>query len=189
MDYFILTNTSLFKLIKGESGIDPNAAYQDFVVQTIDLCRQSDDGYKAIALTYAETELQFAESSSGEAMLLVRKALAFVRKMQRLVTRGRPVVLSAETQKTSKLKWTGKPIELVELIYGISVMGSINDGAVPLKELVEELFGVFGVESSKGCYRIYNDIKMRKSDSRTYYLDCMREVLNHKRREEDRRFR
>ncbi|KWW27321.1 MAG: Tetracycline regulation of excision, RteC, partial [bacterium P3] len=92
-------------------------------------------------------------------------------------------------QRRIKLKWTGKTAELVELIYGISVMGSVNDGTIQLKELVEELFNFFGIENTKGCYRIYNDIKMRKSDSRTYYLDSMRAELNHKMREEDKRFR
>ena len=45
MDYFILTETSLFRLIQGEKKISPDAAYQDFVVQVIELCKQSDDGY------------------------------------------------------------------------------------------------------------------------------------------------
>ena len=49
MDYFILTETSLFRLIRGEKKISPDAAYQDFVVQVIELCKHSDDGYKAVA--------------------------------------------------------------------------------------------------------------------------------------------
>ena len=188
MDYFILTATSILRLIRGEEKIDPNAAYQDFVVQVIDLCKQADDGYKAVALTCAETELQFVTGASAEIDLCAKKALAFVQKMLKLLTDGNTLALPCE-QHREKLKWTGKTAELVELIYGISVMGSINDGTTPLKELVQELFNFFGIENTKGCYRIYNDIKMRKSDSRTYFLDEMKEKLNHKMKEEDRRFR
>ena len=56
MDYFILTETSLFGLIRGEKKISPDAAYQDFARQVIELCKQPDDGYKAVALTCAEME-------------------------------------------------------------------------------------------------------------------------------------
>ena len=36
---------------------------------------------------------------------------------------------------------------------------------------------IFGVES-KDCYRFYTDIKRRKNESRTYFLDRMQEKLN-----------
>ena len=39
MDYFILSETSLFRLIRGKEKIDPNVAYQNFVVQVIELCK------------------------------------------------------------------------------------------------------------------------------------------------------
>ena len=37
----------------------------------------------------------------------------------------------------------------------------------------------FGVDS-KDCYRFYTDIKRRKNESRTYFLDKMQEKLNEK---------
>lgn len=36
---------------------------------------------------------------------------------------------------------------------------------------------IFGIES-KDCYRFYIDIKRRKNESRTYFLDRMQEKLN-----------
>ena len=39
LDYFILTDNNLFRLIRGEDQIDPNVAYQNFVVQVIELCK------------------------------------------------------------------------------------------------------------------------------------------------------
>ena len=75
------------------------------------------------------------------------------------------------------LRWTGKASDLVELIYGISEMGCINGGEASLKEIASYCYKVFGVQA-KGCYNIYNDIKMRKSESRTYFLDRAAEKVN-----------
>ena len=79
----------------------------------------------------------------------------------------------------SPLQWTGNAIDLVELIYGINEMGCINNGNMPLKQLAPLLYKIFGVES-KDCYRFYIDIKRRKNESRTYFLDKMQEKLNEK---------
>ena len=75
------------------------------------------------------------------------------------------------------LQWTGNAIDLVELIYGIDEMGCINNGNMPLKQLAPLLYKIFGVES-KDCYRFYTDIKRRKNESRTYFIDRMQEKLN-----------
>ena len=58
------------------------------------------------------------------------------------------------------------------MIYGISEMGCINNGNIQLNEHAPMLYSFFGV-SSKDCYRFYTDIKRRKNDSRTYFLDKM----------------
>ena len=68
-------------------------------------------------------------------------------------------------------------IDLVELIYGIYVMGCINNGNMPLKQLAPLLYKIFGVDS-KDCYRFYTDIKRRKNERRTYFIDRMQEKLN-----------
>ena len=85
------------------------------------------------------------------------------------------LLLGIET--TASLLWTGNAIDLVELIYGIDEMGCINNGNMPLKQLAPILYKIFGIES-KDCYRFYTDIKRRKNESRTYFLDKMQEKLN-----------
>lgn len=111
----------------------------------------------------------------------ISKALSFIRKMQKfLATPQVPPLISANnaTENTaSLLQWTGNAIDLVELIYGIDEMGCINNGNMPLKQLAPLLYKIFGVES-KDCYRFYTDIKRRKNESRTYFLDRMQEKLN-----------
>ena len=87
------------------------------------------------------------------------------------------LTFSTTETATSLLQWTGNAIDLVELIYGIDEMGCINNGNMPLKQLAPLLYKIFGVES-KDCYRFYTDIKRRKNESRTYFLDRMQEKLN-----------
>lgn len=75
------------------------------------------------------------------------------------------------------LHWTGRASDLVEILYGMSEMGCINDGEIPVGELAAFFYSLFNVEA-KDCYRIYSDLKLRKNNSRTYFLDKMQEKLN-----------
>lgn len=76
-------------------------------------------------------------------------------------------------------RWTGAFVELTELVYGLQETGRIDEGKVTINEL-GTLFGrMFGVEfKDSHCYNAYTDMKRRKSESRTYFLDEMRERLN-----------
>ena len=112
---------------------------------------------------------------------VIELALSFVRKMQKFLATPQvpPLISTNNTTETtaSLLQWTGNAIDLVELIYGIDEMGCINNGNMPLKQLAPLLYKIFGVDS-KDCYRFYTDIKRRKNESRTYFLDRMQEKLN-----------
>ena len=189
MDYFILTETSIFRLIRGEEKIDPNAAYQDFVVQVIDLCKQADDGYKAVALTCAETELQFVSGVSAEIDLCVKKALAFVQKMLSLITDGKVITFTKEEKNTpSGLRWTGQNTDFIELIYGLHSMKCINDGEVSLKEMLTIFMQFLDFEKPlANCYITYRDLKMRKLDNRATFLQEMTNELNWRMKEDDRK--
>ena len=70
------------------------------------------------------------------------------------------------------------------MVYGICVMGSVNDGDVKFKDLAQAMYQFFGIKA-KDCYRFYNDIRRRKNHSRTYFLDRMQEKLNDKMRKDD----
>jgi len=78
---------------------------------------------------------------------------------------------------TSPIRWTGKASDLVEILYGIDELGCINDGETPLKEIAAYFYKMLGV-NAKECYHIYADMKMRKNESRTYFLDKMQERVN-----------
>ncbi|WP_368327605.1 RteC domain-containing protein, partial [Phocaeicola sp. RTP21198st1_B8_RTP21198_201120] len=119
-----------------------------------------------IALAYIEIELQHhpvrnLPEEKREVAAYISKALSFVRKMQKFLAAPQvppliPIRTSSDNtteNPASPLQWTGNAIDLVELIYGIDV-------------------------ESKDCYRFYIDIKRRKNESRTYFLNRMQEKLN-----------
>ena len=191
MIHTILTNTEFFNRINSSEYQELSTVYNDFVERVIEHCHlDADMKHIAVALMYVEIELQFHQvQDDSEMSVYIRKALAFVKKMQRhLSTIAIPMPplnpSSKEKNNTPALQWTGNAIDLVEMIYGISEMGCINNGNIQLNELAPVLYTFFGV-NSKDCYRFYTDIKRRKNDSRTYFLDKMQVKLNEKMRRDD----
>ena len=76
-------------------------------------------------------------------------------------------------------RWTGTIVELVELIYGLQELRCIDEGEAPINELIAFFNSSFGLEVKEShCYNAYADMKRRKNDSRTYFLDKMRDRLN-----------
>lgn len=191
MNHTILTNTEFFNRINSNEYQELSTAYNDFVARVIKHCHSAADiKHIAVALMYAEIELQFQQvQDDSEMSVYIQKALAFVKKMQRhlsaIAIQVPPLNPSSNEKNNSPaLQWTGNAIDLVEMIYGISEMGCINNGNIQLNKLAPVLYSFFGV-NSKDCYRFYTDIKRRKNDSRTYFLDKMQARLNEKMRRDD----
>ena len=191
MNHTILTDTEFFNRINSSEYQELSTAYNDFVARVIKHCHSAADiKHIAVALMYAEIELQFQQVQDySEMSVYIQKARAFVKKMQRhlsaIAIQVPPLNPSSNEKNNSPaLQWTGNAIDLVEMIYGISEMGCINNGNIQLNELAPVLYSFFGV-NSKDCYRFYTDIKRRKNDSRTYFLDKMQVKLNEKMRRDD----
>ena len=189
MNYLILTETEFFGFINGnDETINLNAAYGCFVKAVVELLSDND------------TDGDLADGVKSHTDLFVRKALSFVRKMQKHVPSNCPQVPPLSTtihsgyekkedeRNTPTMRWTGKASDLVELIYGVSEMGCINDGETSLKEIADYFYKVLGVQA-KGCYNIYSDIKMRKNESRTYFLDRAAEKVNRRMQMDEERER
>lgn len=142
MNHTILTDTEFFNRINSSEYKELPSAYNEFVARVIKHCHSATDiKHIAVALMYAEIELQFQQvQDDNEMSVYIQKALAFVKKMQRhlttIATQVPPLNLSSnENKKTPALQWTGNAIDLVEMIYGISEMGCINNGNIQLNEL------------------------------------------------------
>jgi hypothetical protein len=79
--------------------------------------------------------------------------------------------------KTGKLKlrWTGKQIDLIELVYGLKETGSLNNGKATLKDIFDFFAEAFEVDLGNTS-RLFQDIMTRKAGF-TIYLDLMKEKL------------
>ena len=205
-EYSILTRTDFFGILNGEAELASaciHKAYHDFVEHIIECCM----GRRAVenvhvALAFAEIELRFLiDIVEEELRIHAKKAIAFIRKMMQLANQYAEVppltsniqptiVPSAKSETQKSLQWTGNTLDLVELIYGLSEMGCIDNGETPLKVLAPALYEFFGLDT-KECYRYYSAIKLRKNPSRTYFIDMMQQKLNEKIRrvEESERMR
>lgn len=76
----------------------------------------------------------------------------------------------------------------MEILYGIDELGCINNGEASLKDIAAYFYEILGVVA-KDCYRVYADIKLRKNESRTYFLDRMQESVNQRMRMDEERER
>ena len=187
MEYIVLTETDFFRRLNEADNLnDLCSSYRDFTDRVIQLCMGGMNLYHAVlALIHVETELQFhrkfygveTDSVSG---LYIRKALAFVRRTQKiLVPQTPPLSAISLDNSPSPFRWTGSLVELIEVIYALDEMGSINDGQNDIKELTAFFGSQLGLEiKDSHCYNAYTDMKRRKSESRTYFLDKMRERLH-----------
>lgn len=202
MEYNILVETEFFSLLNVDKvSNDCNAlenSYREFIKVVVELC-STNVKQAVFALSYAETELDFhlsmphVKDCLESIGLYVRKAIAFIRRMQEHVAATYHLHVNTSTSETSPpvtselkplVKWTGNAVDLVEMVYGICVMGSVNNGDVKFKDLAQAMYQFFGIKA-KDCYRFYTDIRRRKNHSRTYFLDKMQEKLNDKMRKDD----
>lgn len=85
-------------------------------------------------------------------------------------------------------KWTGKIVDLVEIIYALDTQKCVGDGKVNIEELAAYIGQVFGVEI-KNCFKSYSDIKRRKDENRTYFLKDLGDGLNKRMTQDDEKAR
>lgn len=187
MDYHTLTESDFFRFVsQNTEAADIRAAYDEFSRTIFRSYVEAGDPYRLLfALIYAEVELQslygtLPDGKDGQAAYL-KKALALVRRMLENLQAQVPPLSAAQKSDNQPppFRWTGTLIELVELIYGLQEIGCINDGEASINELTGYLGKLLGVEIKDIlCYNTYANIKHRKNESRTYFLDKMRERLN-----------
>lgn len=80
-------------------------------------------------------------------------------------------------KRKGALRWTGDKLNLIELAYGIYDTMQINDGNVTIAEIIAWLEESLAVSLNR-YYRRFSEIKMRKTVSKTRYLDQMVDAVN-----------
>ncbi|NII83136.1 RteC domain-containing protein [Pedobacter sp. SG908] len=83
-----------------------------------------------------------------------------------------------------EFKWTGEDIHLIELVHGIHLTGQVNNGSIGIVELFKVVGTFFGV-NLRVPKRGFDDLKARKTMSKTAFLDMMRSAVLKKMDEDD----
>ncbi|EHP47793.1 RteC domain-containing protein [Odoribacter laneus] len=187
MDYRILTGGNFFRCVsQNTDDADIRSAYDDFSQAIFDSYVHADNPHGLLfSLIYAEAELQslhdtFSDNADSKSVYL-KKALSLVRRMLENLKSQVPPLSTPQTDSppTSSFRWTGSLVELIEVIYALDELGCINDVQNKIKELAAFFGSQLGLEiKDRHCYDAYLDMKRRKNESRTYFLDKMRERLN-----------
>lgn len=188
MDFLVLTETEFFRQIDNETeSRELRTAYNKFINEVLVFyASASSDGRRLFStLVYTEIELCCLHEKlsllNDDRAYHSRKALSFVRRILKHVSTQVPPLSVSQTDShpTSTFRWTGSLVELIEVIYALDELGCINDGRNNIKELAAFFGSQLGLEiKDRHCYDAYLDMKRRKNESRTYFLDKMRERLN-----------
>jgi len=80
--------------------------------------------------------------------------------------------LAGKVLSRRKRRWTGDKINLIEIAYGIYFTGQMNDGKADIKEIIVWLETSLDIDLSQ-AYRMFLDIRRRKTTSYTKYLESM----------------
>lgn len=93
-------------------------------------------------------------------------------------------VVDATGSLQREFKWTGEDIHLIELVHGIHLTGQVNNGAIGIVELFKVVGDFFGV-NLRVPKRGFDDLKARKTMSKTAFLDMMKLAMLKKMEDDD----
>lgn len=183
MKHNILTETAFYRALESKEEIENiRDMYDEFISCVIKVCKAGDTASAYIALSYTEVELN-ACKVSPQVKTYVDKALSFIKEMRNMLetTVGKGITANPAIPELPQIEWTGQTVDLVELMYALKETGSINNGEMPISQMSEAFFQIFGRKTQRDYTRYYVCIKERDADfSYTYFIDKMRRKLNEK---------
>ena len=186
MDIFALTETEFFRCAAAKTPENIHIAYRDFVLQVYQMCHAGTRQKSCVicALLVAEIDLTHLkndaerEAVNNQLTAFISKAIHFLQHT--LIHFKDAEVVPVEDDDIIQeidLKWTQKKIGLVELGYAFKLAKCFGEH-ISVKELVQKLAKLFNVDIPDNyIYKKYNEIKVRSKDSRTYFIDFLRERL------------
>lgn len=74
-------------------------------------------------------------------------------------------------------RWTGEKINLIEIAYGIYYTGQMNEGKADIKEIIAWLESSLNIDLNQ-AYRMFIDIRRRKTSSYTKFLESMSTAIH-----------
>lgn len=74
-------------------------------------------------------------------------------------------------------QWTGTKTDLIELAYALHENQTINHGNIQIEKFTQDFAAFFGIDISNSS-RMFINIKQRKTESRTTFLNRLAKMLN-----------
>ncbi|WP_233789140.1 RteC domain-containing protein [Sphingobacterium sp. HMA12] len=99
-----------------------------------------------------------------------------IRRIKLLIKETSDIFINTLLKKRQR-SWSGDKVDLVEIAYGIYYTARVNNGKAEISDIIHWLEDSFNVDLSQ-AYRMFVDIRRRKTVSYTKYLDEMRNNIN-----------
>lgn len=182
-------------MLNTEQDADWENLFKEFVSSVFELCINPQLivveilftlNYTYIELNYLKSQQRLSETQmihAEKACDLLDKTIDSIIRIERLTS----VSGKGDQKLPRKIQWTGKIIDLVEIIYALDTKKCIENGEISIMELSQYFGQFFGVDI-KDCYSSYVDIRRRKKISRTYFLEELIFLLNARMENDDTAF-
>ena len=158
-------------------------ALTDFSKRVYNFCMEEKDvSFIYFSLNYIRTLLIHIEDMKAitKSKLSTKGGIAFVDAAVEWIKEREANYTKERTEDTEDkadgIVWTGKVIHLMEFIYGSDPLKNFNDGNANIKYVAAHFSKMLGIEikDPSGCYV---NMRERMQESRTTYIDSMREAL------------
>ncbi|KAA6310205.1 hypothetical protein EZS27_038454, partial [termite gut metagenome] len=134
---------------------------------------------------YFEKDTQFSTSHDFKVSNILAYEMLTVYLNNRLSKLEHPLQAVDKNPNYLKVRhtWTGKKVELIELVYALEKGGYIDNGQINIKDLITYIENIFNVDLGD-FYHAYLKMRERKG-SRTIFIDKLRKDLDERMDESD----
>ncbi|KAA6330761.1 hypothetical protein EZS27_020577 [termite gut metagenome] len=134
---------------------------------------------------YFEKDTQFSTSHDFKVSNILAYEMLTVYLNNRLSKLEHPLQAVDKNPNCLKVRhtWTGKKVELIELVYALEKGGYIDNGQINIKDLITYIENIFNVDLGD-FYHAYLKMRERKG-IRTIFIDKLRKDLDERMDESD----
>lgn len=168
-------------------------AYQSFAQSVVKVCTENVTGIPAFfSLNYVRIEfIQMLKQKSSDEAEMNRLTDSYLNKGIQIIdcalewlnkNKDQTEVLTKKNLLAS-LRWTGKTVDLIELAMSVHESGSVNNGEVTVKAVVNFFCESFGV--NPGNFSSSYGVMRTRANSRTLFLDKLKRVFEKKMERDD----
>lgn len=167
-------------------------AYQSFAQSVAKVCTENVKGIPAFfSLNYVRIELvQMLQQKPSEKAEINHLINSYLNKGIQIIdcaldwlNKNKDQTEVISKKNLSSLRWTGKTVDLLEMAMSVHESGSVNNGEVTVKAVVNFFCESFGV--NPGNFSSSYGVMRSRANSRTLFLDKLKRVFEKKMERDD----